>query len=368
MDSMPGNSTKPIFLNVFFGGTSSSVEANSTQIEQFAYACDAVDISNMSRDFTLPVFTISQLKMCFDGCGVAFGTMGTIFGSGLSTQCQQVDTRIQQIIQKIYNAAYCIIVNAFGLSRGAVACLMLAKLLGKYESRVVSVNLLAFDPVPGNLITPVKYLDWLGFSNSWGNMDLTQGCDNLKSALVLYPHEPLPTFSFHAPMIPLFSPGVGKYDVILGCHQGAVWNYADGMEIRWTRLSFEIIRNFLESHGVALNDKRMQREFGASDLSVLAMMDQELQKNKPSSRDTHAYGTTKIVRKSSGDYLNEYHYRLVHPPQTKFEEADSTCLTLPQYVYSGDIPTNGVKFMLSMTHSNGWFAGSSTLDCINPSK
>merc|ERR1719384_1711108 len=94
-----------------------------------------------------------------------------------------------------------------------------------------------------------RYLDICGFMNANQCMDVSS-CPNLGHVLVLYPHVPLPDLAVHAPVLAKFPPNCNlQEDVILGCHQGALWlrPQAD------TWLSFALIRNFLLQHGSELS-------------------------------------------------------------------------------------------------------------------
>lgn len=61
--------------------------------------------------------------MAFDGCGTTNGTMGVIFAAGLSTQCQVVQTRIDEII----HSGRPVQLNTIGLSRGGISFLRFLK-------------------------------------------------------------------------------------------------------------------------------------------------------------------------------------------------------------------------------------------------
>ena len=84
-------------------------------------------------------------------------------------------------------------------------------------------------------------------------MDLS-ACDArvVQRALILYPYVPLPAIAAHAPLTSVLPPGMAIYDVIFGCHQGAMFN---GVEDVATMMSACIIRNFLVAHGTLLYEQ-----------------------------------------------------------------------------------------------------------------
>lgn len=269
-----------VILVVFFEGTANTLRPVTTQIGEFAHACSAVDF----RNATSPVDYASTgpFKMAFDGCGVTNGLMGTLFASGLDAQCREVAKAARAIISSGNNtipsskstptskqdatnyaaaaspppAAAAVVGRrvkcvAVGLSRGGIACMKLAHALSATPDLLASVDYhaLLFDPVPGNSLTT-------GFPfTACSSFDL-QRCDNLRSVLALYPHQPLPAVALHAPVLPRYPQNCAvEEDVTLGCHQGALFYTAKrptGEVERASTLAFHRITGFLEKHGVGL--------------------------------------------------------------------------------------------------------------------
>jgi hypothetical protein len=93
-------------------------------------------------------FSGNEYKMGFDGCGVTNGLSGTLFGTGLEEQCKEVVKYVHSLLKDGKK----VILNCYGHSRGGIAALMLAKMLGGFAKDLVEVNLALLDPVPGNLI------------------------------------------------------------------------------------------------------------------------------------------------------------------------------------------------------------------------
>lgn len=205
-------------LTCFFGGTASSYDDRTTQVEMFGVWCDAVDVTNWAG----PLPTSRHLKMCFDGVGVTNGFSGMVFAAGLSAQVARVVSVCSEIMSA-KDARLC--VNAIGLSRGGCGCLLLAKALQAAFGDSVDANLLLFDPVPGNSITSAT-MDVLGLTLASQCADLRH-VTCVKRVLALFPHEPLPTHYLHAPVVPKFADStLVDEDVMLGCHQGPIYSFA----------------------------------------------------------------------------------------------------------------------------------------------
>lgn len=203
-------------VNVYFEGTANALSNLITQVSLFADITEGYDL----REVRLETENSENKRyvIAFDGCGVTNGTFGIIFASGLSDQCALVREKIEILI---CNGNSTITVNAVGLSRGGVAVIYLAQELQVLMNRAkIKLNLLLFDPVPGNLISTSKWLDIIGLNTANQAMSLSS-CVNIDNILALYPYEPLPDFSFHAPLIPSYpSDCKVEEDACLGCHQG----------------------------------------------------------------------------------------------------------------------------------------------------
>lgn len=69
------------------------------------------------------------------------GSLGVIFAHGLGSQTSRVVSKVDEILS--HNRR--ITLNCLGLSRGGIACLMLANKLCEHQH--IDINLLLFDPV-----------------------------------------------------------------------------------------------------------------------------------------------------------------------------------------------------------------------------
>jgi hypothetical protein len=223
--------------------------------------------------------------------------MGTIFATGLQTQCNEVKQHIKQMLcietpptlfsflsplpssttrssigtkqndnEKPKQMIKNVILNVVGLSRGGVAAIQLAQTLHNIPSDRLQVNLMLFDPVPGNLITFSKYLDPFGLNTANSALDLSY-CHNIGDVLALYPYQPLPDISFHAPVLPKYPIQCSVVeDATLGCHQGALFCQSRSIE---SRLSYFRIHDWLIKHGTALYDDSSAES--ESDLMAIAI-------------------------------------------------------------------------------------------------
>lgn len=86
-------------------------------------------------------------------------------------------------------------------------------------------------------------------------MDLRR-CRCLRRVLALYPYEPLPDYTFHAPCLLRYHPDTRvEEDVTLGCHQGALFRTAlvpvESCDVA-SNLSFRRLSDFFQDEGVSM--------------------------------------------------------------------------------------------------------------------
>lgn len=249
--------------------------------------------------------TPGDYKLSFNGCGVSHGLRGTLFAHGLREQV----SLIRGYVVEFMRAGLSVTINFVGLSRGGIGGLYMAQELADIPIDKVILNMLLFDPVPGNLVWMSRYADLAGVMNANQAMDVSF-VPNLGRILVLYPYEPLPAIAFHAPLIAKFPPGCQlEQDVILGCHQGALWLRPRPD----TCLAFARIRDFLIVCGSYVDThKSLARELDIPPNRLADMLQMELKCNAPMTRCTHApMPGVQIVRHSAGQYLDRYHQALL---------------------------------------------------------
>mmetsp|Transcript_27215 Transcript_27215/g.56464 ORF Transcript_27215/g.56464 Transcript_27215/m.56464 type:complete len:326 (+) Transcript_27215:1-978(+) len=294
---------RDVTLTVFMEGTANPMDSITTQIALFSRICIAepLDASEVLVRKTIP----GSYKLSFPGCGVSHGLRGTLFAHGLRDQVDIVHGYLDAFVK----AGNTVKVNFLGLSRGGIGGLYLAQDLACFEASQVLLNMLLFDPVPGNLVWMASFADVAGQMNANKAMDVAH-VRNLGRVEVLYPCEPLPSIAFHAPLLAKFPPGCQlREEVILGCHQGALFlqPHAD------TCLAFAMIRDFLEESGSQLDTQRhIARGLNVSSERLAELLSQELQQSVPSMRSAHApVRGSQILRHAEGQYLNRYHQVLL---------------------------------------------------------
>lgn len=76
-----------------------------------------------------------------------------------------------------------------------------------------------FDPVPGNQIVTTKLFDPMNFTTANSAIDVTSCTGVLRQVLAIYPYEPLPAITFHAPLLPVYPDRHCQVEeiVTLGC-------------------------------------------------------------------------------------------------------------------------------------------------------
>lgn len=299
-DVIPSARTDLVVLTVFFCGTSGGLlRSDPTQISDFYRLAQAQEVNSeeLSRKpLPFDLDGVTQFKKGFSGCGVTHGMRGTFFAHGLKEQCQEVVDDVVNLCQlgKVR-------VNAVGLSRGAIACIYLAKRVSKIDG--VEVNLLLFDPVPGNLIFS-QTIDLLGVSTANQAMDLSE-CENLKNVVAIYPVEPLPDILCHAPLFPTYprQAVVSEYP-IPGCHQGALFSSDVGSDAGCSS-SFYLIHRFLTQNGTDL----AASPDVVSSVALESMLSRENRRVFSSRRCAHAvsFMETELVGERNGVYLNCLH-------------------------------------------------------------
>ena len=288
-------------LSVFFCGTNGRVENGFTQISLFFQKCRGLLLKEGDDEFDLDQ---SEYKMGFDGCGETNGAFwGGIFGYGLREQCEQISLKVSRLQESGKRVS----IVGLGLSRGAVALLMLTKLIQPRFPKV-PLDLVLFDPVPGNSIYQAK-LDLLGLTNTSQSGNLSE-CDNLKRVFLVYPYEPLPDWILHAPVIPVFHEKTRvEHDVIPGAHQGAFFNPTQNTE---SYIAHFLVREKLEEYGMPLEMDEISDGHKAAQLECLEDCNKGLSCGELGSttRYTHSYYNAFIVRQTKGTYLNKYHERV----------------------------------------------------------
>lgn len=315
-------------LTIYFSGTDGRIYGGHTQVSLFASYTLGQNIS----DPETPVSRASEhFKMFFDGCGVTNGLMGGIFGFGLSYQCDSVVERIKTLLEFNMN----VVVNVFGLSRGAVAGIILAKSMDELPEKRVSLNLLLFDPVPGNSIASSSW-DLFGFTLANQCVDVSES-KHVRNVLVLYPHEPLPPVILHAPVISEWPEKCNVMtDVILGKHQGPLWLTTN----KYTEynVAYIYIYLFLNACGTVLDCSGEEIHIDDIEKDTFHGLNEYFKNNAFTYRHTHPWNGADIVSDDEGVYLNKLHKYLVNKynvldllPKMEEKRNEHTKLLRPEY-------------------------------------
>lgn len=315
-DVVYSETSDTITLSVYFNGSGADLEHDT--------------LANALHYATLTSETAE--RMCFEGSapwqekkygGNSFwaSCSGFIFGLGLDEQCEKIVKQVQQYVL----AGYRVIVNAYGHSRGAVACLLLAKQLASF-GQSVEVNLALSDPVPGNTCVAGK-LDAAGVTTLVGQARDLSECANLKRVHAIYitDKEESTFASFFAPLLPVYPTTCQlEEEIIIGAHDNlsqviSPYSKKEVVRGRCSAATIALISmtNFLEACGTKFNTQYIGcRTKTRSNYALLNAytenMNHGLHFSKPlsSSREAHFHGACTVKIESNIDgtsYLNNTH-------------------------------------------------------------
>lgn len=302
-------------FTIYFEGTSNSINSYQTQISLFSFLTSSYQITSLNT-LKNNINTLNYFKILYSGCNITNGLLGLIFAIGLNKQCEEISSYIHYIL---IETNYSLTLNIIGLSRGGIACLLLIKELNKYITNKLIINILLFDPVPGNLITTSKYFDYFSFSIANQTLDISN-CKYINNILALYPYIPLPDLAFHAPLFPIYPNNCNVIeDACLGCHQGALF-CSQNLE---SKLSFLRIKEWLEANGTPLviegNNKLYVEILSTTIEESIDIMNQAISPDPRhlNQADVVRYGHSKnsntyIIKHSQEpcQYLNKWHEEL----------------------------------------------------------
>lgn len=289
----------------------------------------------------------NQSSFGFNGTGVDYGIGGTIWGTGIDEQCQQV---IQQVEAEL-KAGHQVTLNAYGHSRGGIAALLLAKQLGQANLERLEVNLALLDPVPGNLIT-TSSSDFLNISLANKTMDLSD-CQTLKNVLAIYPYGPLAAIMCHAPLLPTYPSCAEVHeDVSLGTHAQAENMYIGDINLVVTKQVYD----FLNQHGSQFDETKLSSKFTMSDEDMLYAYIDFMSMNElvpeQSSRAAHSAHDSfiEVTTDESKPYFNRHHQKLVgvaDDPETRMasiKQSKGLWVNLKNALKNNPIITNTIKW------------------------
>lgn len=324
----------PFVVNVFWEGTANTLDPPTTQISLFAVACVGLDVGAQSEALE---HSDGPFKLAFAGCGVSHGLKGALFANGLREEAGLVASHVTTLSKRGRH----VVLNVYGLSRGGIAAIFLAQALQDRAASALSLNMLLFDPVPGDFV-------WSGFPWTGKNAKDVSLCYPLRRVLALYPHEPLEWFAFHAPVLCKYPPDCSvEEDVVLGCHQGALFGTGcsrDTITIS-SNLSFRRILDFGASVGTLWESAgRLAQIFDDNALPTVEdclciCRDALKQGNAVSYRAVHdgAGAGRSIVRRRSGEYLNRYHEELEQQVAGRAGATPAAAADVPKYMLDFEV-------------------------------
>lgn len=161
-----------VTFNVFFNGNPSS--RNTHTIANLLNSLVASDDNSSTRS----IDGISS--------GEGFNLAAHLFGRGIDKQVADLQNEIIALSKA--QAGKKIIVNAYGVDKGAITALLMALAFQNIPSSQIEFNLTLVNPIPGNSLL-MAHLDF--FKIGWANklMDL-RNCMQIKNVLMLYSTEP----------------------------------------------------------------------------------------------------------------------------------------------------------------------------------
>lgn len=237
-------------LNIYINGTD-----ESTQLEGI------FSLANLLHALT--VQNEDHTSICLNGCGINnpdLRDLAVIFTHHLETQ---IDEEVHKIRQRI-EAGEALTLNLYGFSRGGAGVLWMCQKLKDIPADKLSINVCAFEPVPGNFVR-VAYADsLLGQNKTLSSLiaDLSD-CLNIKKMLLLYTHEPMPAIICHGPILPCLPKSADvTVDVVPGSHKAAeMYSYGlDGIQpsTRESWIPFHYVKRFLTSCGTTFDDNQIK--------------------------------------------------------------------------------------------------------------
>jgi hypothetical protein len=278
-----------------------------------------------------------NISICLNGCGINnpyLRDLGAIFTWNLQ---RQIDEMVTLIKAKLTNDK--LVLNVYGFSRGGAGAYWLAKKLSDVDPEQLEINVLAFEPVPGNFINGVYVDKLLGTDLTLsGQIADLRDCKNLKRVYSLFTNIPLPDIVCHGPILPALPVGCEhSVDVVPGCHKGAELfkvAYNSLTEKKYIEpynadcaIAFQQVVSFLRGCGTkfVLNKFDLAKELldkGLIELIYAAKVD-ELQTN--TTRAMHF--TNAIYAKPAPDriFLNQFHQQLA-----KTKPDANTCILTVQ--------------------------------------
>ncbi len=367
-----------ITLSVYFNGTDHDCDTPHYLAMLLYNHTVGIAIDPDSEHIPDGLIGDSQLKMCFDGCGVTNHLPGRVFGTGIDAACSKVVKQVAALI----TAGHDVTINAYGHSRGGIAALKLAKHIRELDESRVCINLALLDPVPGNLVSTPMF-DFTGSTQANESYDQSRS-KHLKRVLALYTNTKMHFGEcFHAPLLPIYPVSTDlEEDGIYGCHSAAqrqhVVDNDNARTIPFYRseafIAFERMKRFMEECGSDMSglegftlkfpglvndgeDTPIRETYNRQNADIIMYRLYKFQQDEffqdSASRYTHSKPNRTITTVPNAVYLNKHHQKLAEQYELS-QDAEST-----KPIYNITItgspnkrPSYGNSYSLSLFHEH----------------
>lgn len=293
---MPKNPIVQVVLSVYFSGTNHRIDDHETMVGRL-----------YNETFS---DEITHFKMGFSGCAIENGHKGLVFGVGLEQQCLAVLEKVKEFI--LQNKR--VLINAYGHSRGGIACYLLSLLLKQYPRNLVKLNLAVSDPVPGNYLTTFS-IDFLKISLGAQTFDLSN-CHNIQNVLAIYINETVSNFLPYAPLLPKYPTTCNVTEEILpGDHSDAQIMHDEKLKGNnyQSKIAFYLFSNFLKKLGTQFhfsqkNEKKLLKYYNAIFNNTYS----------EDFRETHSTPSTCIKSIPEANFISPIHKKLLDQTKNRF--------------------------------------------------
>ncbi len=251
-------------ISVYINGTDESANFYGAHVPIYTNK-DGSRVTSLAN--LLHYMTIQDGKnqaICLDGCGINnqyLRDFGFIFTWNLESQINILAEKI-----KFETQTEQIILNVYGFSRGGAGAFLLAKKLSDVPAERLEINILAFEPVPGNFVNNVYIDKALGFDLTLSSeiSDL-RSCKNIKRAHSIYNNiETSYCFARILPALPIkceksvdVVPGNHFYAQLFRIYQRTNGKYVIIPQNSETVIEFHQVSRFLEKCGTRFDHEKL---------------------------------------------------------------------------------------------------------------
>lgn len=288
-------------------------------------------------------------SFCLHGCGISNPyqrDLGAIFTWNLAKQVKDLEKTIRRKLDPLNP----IVLNLYGFSRGAAGVYLLCQQLKDIPVEQLQINLLAFEPVPGNFMRGTYVDKSLRLNQTLSSQisDLSD-CQNIRNAYALFTCKPLPDIACHGPILPVMPQDCNHVvDVIPGCHKNAELFEFDfsGRQPKispyndQSAIAFHQVIDFLQKCGTRFELDVYDLSKALTDKSLLLdNYRMQMKRVEEEKRDMH-FGNKIITYKNSKgrDFLNLHHQAI-----SGYAEDPKACLLVVKDPNPKSVHTSYVK-------------------------